>query len=82
MASTSSVISSSDNHLLLAILDILSVFFQQDIGIIPADVFSRGNEVLFCFQLLDDFHSGLIIWLSVFSVHFGQDFVQAENPHL
>jgi hypothetical protein len=57
------------------ILNVSSVFFQQNIGVLFTDTFRGGYIVVFCFQPLDDLFGGLICGLSAFSEKLSHDVV-------
>ena len=43
------------------------------------DSYRRGDKVLFLFQSIDDFIGSIVTRLSVFSVKFSHDIIQAKN---
>jgi len=65
-----------------SVLGVLSVLFQQDIGVVFTGTVGRGDIVLFGFEPFDDLFDGLIIRLLTFRVNLGQYFVQSFDADL
>ena len=63
-------------------LNVVSVFLPQDIGVLPAGIYGRGNKVVFCLQPSHYLLSGFIIRFHAFSVKFSHDFHQTINSDL
>jgi len=65
-----------------SILEVGSVFLQQDIGVLFAGAFRRRNKVFFRLEPVDDLCGGFIGRLSAFSVKFSHDLVQTIDADL
>jgi hypothetical protein len=65
-----------------SILNVDSVFLQQDISVLLTDPIRRGDIVVFYLQPLDDFFGGLIGRVPAFSVKIGHDVVQTNDAYL
>jgi len=65
-----------------SILDIFSVFLQQDISVLSAGTVRGRDIVPFCLQPVDDLFDGIIGRLSAFSAEISHYIVKTNNSDL
>ena len=65
-----------------SILDVRSVFLQQDISILFADTIGRRDIILSGFKPVDDLFGGIISSLFTFGIKFSHDLVQTKDADL
>jgi hypothetical protein len=61
---------------------VLCILLQQEVAVLSADKFRRGDIVLAGLQPIHDLVGGPLIYLSAFGAKLGQYLVQAGNGDL